>query len=114
VDLATGRFEPLTFCAGYLRGVTFHGDYALLGTSKARHNKTFSGLPLDEALAKRNVEARCGIQVVDLRTGDAVHWIRMEGMVEEIYDVITLPNARNPALIGFVSDEIRRLISLEE
>ncbi|MFN9547828.1 MAG: TIGR03032 family protein [Cyanobacteriota bacterium] len=114
VDLATGRFEPLSFCAGYLRGVAFHGDYALLGTSKARHNTTFSGLPLDEALTRRNVEARCGIQVVDLRTGDAVHWIRMEGLVEELYDVITLPGARNPALIGFVSDEIRRLISLEE
>ncbi|MFN7229792.1 MAG: TIGR03032 family protein [Synechococcaceae cyanobacterium] len=114
VDLASGRFEPLTFCAGYLRGGTFHGDYALLGTSKARHNKTFSGLPLDDALTRRNVEARCGLQVVDLRTGDAVHWIRFEGLVEELYDVITLPGVRNPALIGFVSDEIRRLISMEQ
>jgi uncharacterized protein (TIGR03032 family) len=113
VDLASGRFEPLTFCAGYLRGVAFHGDYALLGTSKPRHNKTFSGLPLDDALARRNVEARCGLQVVDLRTGDAVHWIRFEGLVDELYDVITLPSARNPALIGFVSDEIRRLISMD-
>jgi uncharacterized protein (TIGR03032 family) len=113
VDLASGRFEPLTFCAGYLRGVAFHGDYALLGTSKPRHNKTFSGLPLDDALAQRNVEARCGLQVVDLRTGDVVHWIRFEGLVEELYDVITLPGVRNPALIGFVSDEIRRLISIE-
>jgi hypothetical protein len=33
--------------------------------------------------------------------------------VSELYDVITLPGVRNPALIGFVSDEIRRLISLE-
>ena len=114
IDLASGAFEPLTFCAGYLRGVAFHGDYALLGTSKPRHNKTFSGLPLDDALAQRNVEARCGIQVVDLRSGDAVHWIRFEGLVEEIYDVITLPGVRNPSLIGFVSDEIRRLISIEE
>jgi len=113
VDLASGRFEPLTFCAGYLRGVAFHGDYALLGTSKPRHNKTFSGLPLDDALAQRNVEARCGIQVVDLRSGDAVHWIRFEGLVDELYDVITLPGARNPSLIGFVSDEIRRLIAIE-
>ena len=113
IDLATGKFEPLTFCAGYLRGVAFHGDYALLGTSKPRHNKTFSGLPLDDALAQRNVEARCGIQVVDLRTGDAVHWIRFEGLVDELYDVITLPGVRNPSLIGFVSDEIRRLISIE-
>ncbi|EDY39254.1 hypothetical protein CPCC7001_2134 [Cyanobium sp. PCC 7001] len=114
VDLASGRFQPLTFCAGYLRGVAFHGDYALLGTSKPRHNKTFSGLPLDEALASRQAEPRCGIQVVDLRSGDAVHWIRFEGLVEELYDVITLPGVRNPMLLGFVSDEIRRVISLEE
>jgi uncharacterized protein (TIGR03032 family) len=114
IDLASGRFEPLTFCAGYLRGVAFHGNYALLGTSKPRHNKTFSGLPLDDALTQRNVEARCGIQVVDLRTGDAVHWIRFEGLVDELYDVITLPAVRNPSLIGFVNDEIRRLISMEE
>ena len=113
IDLATGAFEPLTFCAGYLRGVAFHGDYALLGTSKPRHNKTFSGLPLDDALAQRNVEARCGIQVVDLRSGDAVHWIRFEGLVDELYDVITLPGVRNPSLIGVVSDEISRLISME-
>jgi len=113
IDLASGRFEPLTFCAGYLRGVAFHGDYALLGTSKPRHNKTFSGLPLDDTLGQRNVEARCGIQVVDLRSGDAVHWIRFEGLVDELYDVITLPGVRNPSLIGFVSDEIRRLIAIE-
>jgi hypothetical protein len=59
------------------------------------------------------VEPRCGIQVVDLRSGDVVHWVRFEGLVSELYDVITLPGVRNPALIGFVSDEIRRLISLE-
>lgn len=113
IDLASGRFEPLTFCAGYLRGLAFHGDYALLGTSKARYNRTFSGLPLDEALAHRNVEARCGIQVVDLRTGHVVHWLRLEGLISEIYDVIRLAGVRNPSLIGFVSDEIRRLIAIE-
>lgn len=114
VDLDNGRFEPLSFCAGYLRGVAFHGDYALLGSSRPRHNKTFSGLPLDDVLVQRNVEAHCGLQVVDLRSGDPVHWIRFEGLVEELYDLITLPGVRNPALIGFVSDEIRRLISIEE
>ena len=114
IDLASGSFEPLTFCAGYLRGVAFHGDFALLGTSLPRDNRTFNDLPLQDALQSRNVEPRCGIQVVDLRSGDAVHWIRFEGLVEEIYDVITLPGVRNPSLIGFVSDEIRRLISIEE
>lgn len=93
--------------------MAFHGDFVLLGTSQPRHNRTFAGLPLDDALARRNVEPRCGIQVVDLRSGDAVHWIRFEGLVHELYDVITLPGVRNPSLIGFVRDEIRRLISIE-
>ena len=113
LDLNNGSFQPIAFCAGYLRGVAFHGDYALIGTSKPRHNKTFTGLALDQALIDRHVEARCTIQVIDLRSGDAVHWIRFEGVVQELYDVIALPGVRNPSLIGFVSDEIRRLISIE-
>lgn len=113
VDLDSGRFVPVAFCAGYLRGLYFHGDFALVGTSKPRHNKTFSGLPLDAALQSRQAEARCGLQVIDLRTGDAVHWLRMEGMVDELYDVITLPGVRRPMALGFKTDEIRRVLSVD-
>lgn len=114
VDLQSGRFVPLTFCAGYMRGLYFHGDFALVGLSKPRHNKTFSGLPLDENLKSRKAEARCGIQIIDLRTGDAVHWLRIEGVVDELYDVITLPGVKRPMALGFKTDEIRRVISIEE
>ena len=75
VDPQTGQFEPVCFCPGYMRGLSFHGDFALIGISKPRHDKTFSGLALDANLKSRNVEARCGIQIVDLRTGDVVHWL---------------------------------------
>jgi uncharacterized protein (TIGR03032 family) len=114
IDLQTGHFVPVTFCAGYMRGLYFHGDYALIGTSKPRHNKTFSGLALDENLQARKAEARCGVQVIDLRTGDAVHWLRIEGVVDELYDVITLPGVRSPMALGFKTDEIRRVIGIEE
>ena len=114
VELQSGRFVPVTFCAGYMRGLYFHGDFALVGLSKPRHNKTFSGLPLDENLKSRKAEARCGVQVIDLRTGDAVHWLRIEGIVDELYDVITLPGVRSPMALGFKTDEIRRVISIEE
>jgi uncharacterized protein (TIGR03032 family) len=114
LELDTGRFVPLTFCAGYMRGLNFYGDWALIGTSKPRHNKTFSGLALDEAMRSRKAEARCGVQVIDLRTGDAVHWLRIEGVVDEVYDVITLPGVRSPMALGFKTDEIRRVISVEE
>lgn len=114
IDLDAGRFEPVTFCAGYMRGLSFHGDYALIGTSKPRHNKTFSGLPLDDILKAREAEPRCGIQVIDLRTGDAVHWLRIEGIVDELYDIVVLPGVRRPMALGFKTDEIRRVLSMEE
>ena len=114
IELDTGRFVPLTFCAGYMRGLYFYGDYALIGLSKPRRNRTFSGLALDENLKSRKAEARCGVQVIDLRTGDAVHWLRIEGVVDELYDVITLPGVKRPMALGFKTDEINRVLSVEE
>lgn len=111
-DLARGRFEPVCFCPGYLRGLGFHGSYALVGLSKPRHNKTFSGLSLEEKLQSRHVEPRCGVQVIDLRSGDIVHWLRLEGMAEELYDVVVLPAVRRPMALGFKTDEIRRVVNM--
>ena len=113
LELDTGRFVPVAFCAGYLRGLSFCGDYALVGLSKPRDNKTFSGLPLDERLRERGAEARCGVQVIDLRSGDVVHWLRIEGMVQELYDVVPLPGVRRPMALGFKTDEIRRVIHID-
>ncbi len=70
VNLETGYFEPICFCPGYMRELSFHGDFALIGLSKPRHNKTFSGLTMDANLKSRHAEARCGVQIIDLRTGD--------------------------------------------
>ncbi len=112
VDVERGDFEPITFCPGYLRGLAFFSNYAILGLSKMRGNKTFSGLDLDENLKAKDVEARCGLQVIDLRNGDIVHWLRIEGLVEELYDVAVIPGVRQPMALGFKSDEIRRTITI--
>ncbi len=113
VDLARGAFEEIAFCPGYIRGLTIHRHFAVVGMSMPRHNRTFAGLALDEELKRRNVEPRCGLLVIDLRSGDIVHWIRLEGIVQELYDVVVLPGVTRPMALGLVSDEIRRTISLE-
>jgi len=113
IDLQRGVFEPLTFCPGYLRGLSFVGDFALVGLSRPRHEKTFGGLPLDENLAQRGVDARCGIHVIDLRTGDIAYWLRIEGAVEELYDVVTLDGVRNPAVLPLESDELRKTVTVD-
>jgi uncharacterized protein (TIGR03032 family) len=112
VDIEGGFFKPITFCPGYLRGLSFINDFAIVGLSRPRHNKTFSGLALDDNLTTKDAEARCGLQVIDLRTGDIVHWLRIEGIVEELYDVVVLPEVRRPMAVGFKSDEIRRTITI--
>jgi len=112
VDRERGVFEPITFCPGYMRGLAFINDFAVIGLSKPRHNKTFSGLPLDDNLRAKDAEARCGLQVIDLRTGDIVHWLRIDGIVEELYDVVVLPEVHRPMALGFKTDEIRRLITI--
>ena len=112
VDLKSGRFESMTFCPGYLRGLSFVGNYAVVGSSLQRENRTFSRLALDDNLKSRGAEPRCGLYVIDLRNGDLVHWVRIEGVVRELYDVVVLPKTRRPMAIGFKSDEINRMVSI--
>ncbi|MBW4660300.1 MAG: TIGR03032 family protein [Drouetiella hepatica Uher 2000/2452] len=112
IDRPQGKFEPITFCPGYLRGLAFWEDYAIVGVSRPRHNKTFSGLALDDNLKIKDAEARSGLLVIRLTTGDIVHWLRVEGIVEELYDVAVLPGVRRPMAIGLITDEIRRVITV--
>ncbi len=114
INLATGRFEPIAFCPGYARGLTLVNGFAIIGLSTCRENRTFNGLPLDEMLAARNVQPRCGLMVVDLRSGDVVHSLSISGVVRELYDVVALPGVRTPSALGFKTEEIRRTISIEE
>lgn len=114
IETGSGRFEAVAFCPGYARGLAFVDNHALIGLSLPRDNRTFSGLPLDDALEARDAAPRCGLAVIDLNGGDMVAWVRVEGLVRELYDVAILPNIRHPSLIGFKGDEIRYVISIRD
>lgn len=114
VDFQSRKFERVAFCPGYARGLAFIGDYAIIGLSKCRQERTFKGLTLDANLQQRGAQARCGLIVTDTRTGDTVQWIRLEGIVEELYDVAVLPRCRRPKALGFRTDEINRNVWFEE
>jgi uncharacterized protein (TIGR03032 family) len=109
----TGRFEAVALCPGYARGLAFLNGYAVVGLSRPRDGSvTFQGLPLDDRLKAAGAEPRCGLLVIDLKSGDVVEWLRMEGVVQELYDVAVLAGVRRPALIGLKGDQIRRTVSI--
>jgi uncharacterized protein (TIGR03032 family) len=112
VSLRDGAIERVAFCPGYARGLAFTGDYAVVGLSDCRENRTFGDLPLEDELVRKGATPRCGLLVVDLRTGDTVHWLRLQGVVRELYDVAIIPGVIRPMLLGFKTDEIKRMVSV--
>ena len=112
VDLESGKFEPITFLSGYMRGLDFAGNCAVIGLSKP--SEKLPCAELERKLESKKAQARCGIQIVDLESCDVVRWIRIEGLVSEIGNVAVLPDTICPKAIGFQSDEICRAISLGE
>jgi len=112
VDIKTGAFEPRVFCPGFMRGLAFHNGHAIVGLSLPRDG-TFSGLKLDDELKKRDADPWCGIQIINLASGDIVEWIRLEGSVTELFAVSAIPGVRRPMAAGFLNDEIHKNISIE-
>ena len=57
------------------------------------------------APAASDTSRPAAIRLIDLRSGDIVHWLRTDGIVEELYVVVVLPGVRRPMAIGFRTDE---------
>lgn len=94
-DLASGRVETVAELPGFTRGLAFAGPYAFIGLSQVRESNIFGGLPLTERVEER----KCGIDVVDVRSGEIVAFLRFEGSVHEIFDVQVLHGVRYPHIV---------------
>ena len=105
-----GRFEPVAFCPGFLRGLGFAGGFAFVGLSKPRYER-FEGLALDDRLRDADSEPWCGVQVIDLASGTCVDWLRLDGPVAEVYDVEVLPGLACPMTVSPGAPELANLIT---
>ena len=114
IDTENGLFTPIAFCPGYARGLAFVKNFAIVGLSLPRDNKTFQGLDLDDALASQDSDPRCGLLIIDIETGNVVHWVRIEGVVKELFDTVFIPGVKCPSAIGLKTQEILRVISIDE
>lgn len=113
VEIPTGKFVAVAFLPGFSRGLAFLAGHAIIGLSLPRESKTFSGLALEKGLKERNVEPRCGLAVIDLTTGDMSGWVRIDGVVRELYDVAVLHGVRQPSAIGFKTNEVKHVLSID-
>ena len=96
VDPAKGTWDVVTTFPGYTRGLAFLGPFAFVGLSRIRETSVFGGLPI----AEKRDELKCGLGVVDLRTGRQVAAFQFVDGIEEIFDVQALPSVRCPLIRG--------------
>ena len=113
VDRETGEKTDIAFCPGFLRGLSFVGHHALVTVSKPRKGN-FDGLALDDELKSRDGEPWCGVLIVDTRTGSIVEFIKLVGVIEELFDVAVIAGKTCPMAVGTQSSEIQSLYSFEQ
>lgn len=109
LDPASGKVERLLWRPGFLRGLRFHGDYALICSSKPR-DKVFRDLPLEEELKRRKQPPKCAVDIVDIKRMEVAHSLDITGHVRELYDIHVLPGCRQPLLYGIEGDDIRQMV----
>lgn len=108
-----GRFVPVAFCPGFLRGLAFHGQFAFVGLSRPRY-KRFEGLALDQKLRDADSEPWCGVQVIDTTSGTCVDWFRIDGDIGELYDVEVVQGFQCPMTVSPTSPDAASLITFAD
>ena len=103
MDLASGKSQTVAEMPGFARGLALIGPYALVGLSKIRTTSAMDGVPL----AERRSELKCGVAVVDLRSGRLAAMLEFQTAVEEIFDVQILSGIRFPEVIGFQKEAVQ-------
>jgi uncharacterized protein (TIGR03032 family) len=93
-DPSSGQVSPVAHVPGVARGLALHGGFAFVGLSKAR--PTLEGVPI---VAARD-RLKCGLFVVDLRTGGIIAHLEFREGIDEIFDVQVLPGISFPYISG--------------
>ena len=73
-----------------------HGDLAFVGLSRIRDTSTFGGVPI----AENRERLKCGVGVLDLRTGKLVGQLEFKTGVEEIFDLVVVAQTSQVAIQG--------------
>lgn len=113
IDRQTGAAEEIAFLPGFVRGLAFHNNHAIVTLSLPR-DQSFAGLELEDELQKRDADPWCGVQVIDLATGNVVEWLRLDGEIRELFDVAVLPDVRCPLAVSPLAPEFASTVTVAD
>ncbi len=95
VDVHSGERQTVVRLPGFTRGLAMIDRYAFVGCSRVREKAWFGGLPVLE----EEQPPECGIWAVDLITGQIIAWLKFAEGIDEIFDLMWLPQQRWPEIL---------------
>ncbi len=95
MDVQTGKHELVVRLNGFVRGLCQQGEFVFIGLSRLR--KTSSIVAKLDFVDKENM---AGVAVVHLPTGELVGEVHYHTSVDEIYDVVVLPDCQRPGILN--------------
>ena len=107
LDPQTGERETVAELPGFARGLALAGGLAYVGLSRLRP-ASVARLPV----AARFEERFCGIWIVDLESGTPIGYLRFEGEVNDVFDVVALAGRRYPEVADPTGEAALRTFSL--
>ncbi len=96
VDVIRGTTDVVCTLPGYLRGLCFVGQYAVVGLCQIREKHIFGGLPINQ----RFEHLLCAVAVVNLTPGNTVGMFEFTAGCQELFEVQFLAGVRQPMILN--------------
>lgn len=104
VDLKEKKFVPCKFIPGFIRGITFYNDYALICTSFDRHDVAFKDIPLGRIIEAKAQKCIAGIHIINMKKFEIEEQFEFLDPKTELYDIVCIPNAKRLRIVDFLED----------
>lgn len=106
VDVANKSYTVVYDFGCFVRGLSSHNDFVIIGKSKIREkSKDFNELDVKEN------SMNAGIIVFDMKNKSVVGEINYHETVEEIFDVQVLKDIQKPLILGDKTDKFKQIIT---
>jgi uncharacterized protein (TIGR03032 family) len=109
-DPNTKQAKTIIELPGYLRGLSFAGNFALVGLCQVREKHIFGGLPVQQ----RHPRLLCGVAIIDLQTNQQIAFFEFTSGVQELYEVLFLPDVHRPMILNSEKDATRQAFTAPE
>ncbi|PCJ87943.1 MAG: TIGR03032 family protein [Thiotrichaceae bacterium] len=96
INVNDGSREVICQLQGYLRGLSFVGNYAIVGLCKIRESNIFGGMPVQEKFAT----LLSGIVIINIKTGKQEGLFEFTSGCEEIFDTRFLTGIQRPNIFN--------------